>query len=675
MKHQRWGVLCVALAIGCTADQSDRELGSGVDLANLDLAVRPQDDFYQYMNGVWLENTEIPSDKSAYGSFNELADEAEANLRAIIDEFATAEDLPEDTDGQKIGDFYKSFMNTEAVEERGLEPLAGEFSRIDAVASHDDVIERFGHSLAAGLSSPIRYSVGQDAKNSTEYISYISQSGLGLPDRDYYFNTDDRFVQIREAYVKHMERMLAMADIDDPAGTARTIMDLETRIAEHHWTRVQNRDRDSTYNKFDLAGAAELTPKLDWQLFLAAADVPAVDEVVVRQPSYLQALDDLVLGTPVDDWKSYFRWKLLTRWAGDLPQQFVDENFDFFGRTLRGTEENRPRWKRGVSAVQGALGEVLGRVYVERHFEAEKKARMDELVANLRRAFEISIDSLDWMGDETKIQAKEKLRKFAAKIGYPDEWKDYSALHVSPDDLIGNIMRSNEVEYRRMIDKLGHPVDRGEWFMTPQTVNAYYSSTMNEIVFPAAILQPPFFDVTADDAMNYGAIGAVIGHEFSHGFDDQGRKSDGDGNLRDWWTEDDASEFKRRADGLVAEYDEFNPIDDMHVNGRLTLGENIGDLAGLTMAYRAYQLSLDGEEAPVIDGFTGDQRFFMGWAQVWRRRYRDDELRRRLVTDPHSPSKYRTNGIVSNMPAFVEAFDVQEGDGMYRAPEERVAIW
>lgn len=674
MKSQWWGVGLVVLTLGCAGDQSAREPGLGIELANLDMGVRPQDDFFQHVNGTWLENTQIPADKSNYGSFIQLADEAEANIRAIIEESA-AEDLPNGTDGQKLGDFYASFMNEEAIEERGLQPLDAAFDRIDRIASHADVVEYFGYSQAARVQSPIAFFVGQDAKNSEEYISYVSQSGLGMPDRDYYFKDDERFVQIRAAYLKHVERMLAMADIADPASAARTIMNLETRIAEHHWTRVQNRDRDSTYNKVDLPDASELAPRLDWQAFMNAADVGRVEEFVIRQPSYLQALDRLVFETPVEDWKTYSKWKLIRRWAPNLPQRFVDENFDFYERTLRGTEDLPPRWKRGVSTVQGALGEMLGSVYVERHFQAEKKARMDELVANLRRAFEISIDGLEWMGDETKQQAQEKLAKFTPKIGYPDEFKDYSDLEVRGDDLVGNVMRSNAVEYRRMIDKLGSPVDRNEWFMTPQTVNAYYSSSRNEIVFPAAILQPPFFNVDADDATNYGAIGAVIGHEFSHGFDDQGRKSDGDGNLREWWTKDDETEFKRRAEGLVAQYDGFNPIDDMHVNGEMTLGENIGDLAGLTMAYRAYKLSLNGQEAPVIDGYTGDQRFFMGWAQVWQRRYRDDELRRRLLTDPHSPSEYRTNGILTNMPEFVAAFDVQPGDGMYKAPDERVKIW
>ncbi|MFQ5747454.1 MAG: M13 family metallopeptidase [Gemmatimonadota bacterium] len=674
MKRVMMGAGCALLVAACAGSETETDRGLGVDVASFDTSVRPQDDFFRYVNGTWIENTKIPPDRSNYGSFTQLFDWAEADLKEIIEEAAAA-DAAEGTDEQKLGDVYRSFMNTDEVERRGLTPLAGELEHIDGLATPADVVEYFGYAQTAGVQSPIGLFVNQDAKNATAYITYLSQSGLGLPDRDYYFNEDARFAEIRDKYLEHIQRMFEMAGFEDPAGSARAIMDLETAIARSHWTRVQNRDRDSTYNKVDLAGAAKLAPGFDWQTMLTAAELPGVEALIVRQPSYLEALDGIVRTTPVARWRTYLRWKLLDAWAADLPQRFVDADFDFYGRTLRGTEENRPRWKRAVSAVRGTMGELLGQAYVARHFQAEKKARMDELVANLREAFRQAIDELEWMGEETKVQAHLKLEKFVAKIGYPDEWKDYSALEVRDDDLVGNLMRSNAVEYHRMIDKLGKPVDRGEWFMTPQTVNAYYNPPMNEIVFPAAILQPPFFNVEADDATNYGAIGAVIGHEFSHGFDDQGRKSDGDGNLRDWWTEQDAAEFKRRADGLVAQYSAFNPIDDMRVNGELTLGENIGDLAGLTMAYRAYRLSLGGKEPPVIDGFTGDQRFFMGWAQVWRRKYRDDELRRRLVTDPHSPSQYRTNGIVSNMPAFYRAFDVQEGDGMYRASEDRVKIW
>lgn len=674
MKRLMVGVGWALLVAACGGPESQRAQGLGIDVANFDTSVRPQDDFFRYVNGTWLENTKIPADRSNYGSFTQLFDEAEASLKEIIEEAAAAKAEP-GSDEQKIGDLYRSFMNADEVERRGLTPLAAEFERIDGLASHADVVSYFGYAQTAGVQSPLGLFVDQDAKHSTEYIAYLTQSGLGLPDRDYYFNEDARFVEIRAKYLEHVQRMFELAGLESPAASARAVVDLETRMARSQWTRVQNRDRDSTYNKVDFAAAAGLAPGLGWRAFFAAAGLPGVEDFIVRQPSYVQALDGIVAGTPVERWRTYLRWKLLDAWAPDLPQRFVDADFDFYGRTLRGTEENRPRWKRGVGRVQGAMGELVGKIYVERHFQAEKKARMDELVGNLREAFRQAIDELAWMGDETKAQAYIKLDKFVAKIGFPDEWKDYSALQVWDDDLIGNLMRSNAVEYDRMIQKLGKPLDRGEWFMTPQTVNAYYNPPMNEIVFPAAILQPPFFNVDADDATNYGAIGAVIGHEFSHGFDDQGRKSDGDGNLRDWWTEQDAAEFERRADGLVAQYAAFNPIDDMHVNGEFTLGENIGDLAGLTMAYRAYRLSLGGEEAPVIDGFTGDQRFFLGWAQVWRRKYRDDELRRRLVTDPHSPSQYRTNGIVSNMPAFYRAFDLKEGDGMYRAPEDRVQIW
>ncbi|MEN8145523.1 MAG: M13 family metallopeptidase [Gemmatimonadota bacterium] len=657
------------------AQEAPAELGLGVELSNFDDSVRPQDDFFRHVNGGWLEKTEIPADRSNYGSFTVLAEDAEANLRAIIQEAADEPDRMEGSDVQKIGDLYASFMNTEFIGQRGLSPLQDEMDRIAELSTKADVISYMGYAQTARTQAPFRFFVGQDAKNSTEYISYLSQSGLGLPDRDYYFDESDRFAEIRTEYVKYVEDLLTLGGQEAPQAAARAIMEIETRIASDHWTRVQNRDRNATYNKHDIGSASELAPGFDWTAFLNAAQVGQVEEFIIRQPSFFEALPAIVAETPLEDWKAYFSYKLLNSWAPNLPQEFVARNFDFFGRTLRGTEENRPRWKRGVAAVQGSLGEMLGGRYVERHFLPESKVRMETMVENLRAVFGTSIDGLEWMQDDTKEQAQAKLEKFVSKIGFPDQWKDYSGLEIRQDDLIGNLMRSRAVEYRRMTDKLGKPVDRGEWFMTPQTVNAYYSSTMNEIVFPAAILQPPFFNVEADDAVNYGAIGAVIGHEFSHGFDDQGRKSDGDGNLRDWWTEKDGEEFKSRAGRLVDQYNEFSPIEGMNVNGELTLGENIGDLAGLTMAYRAYKRSLGGEEAPVIDGFTGDQRFFLGWAQVWRRKYRSEELRRRLVTDPHSPSEYRTNGILANMPEFHEAFETREGDGMYQAPQERVKIW
>ena len=674
MKNLLLGALCLGLLSAFQAPPADSTksqdgpLALGVDTSNFDRTVRPQDDIDRFVNGTWLSGAEIPADKSSYGTITEVVDKSEKDLLGIIEEAAGARKVP-GSDLQKVGDMYLSFMDSARVEALGLTPLNGELARLEAISTREDLIRYMGYGERIGIGSPVAVYVGQDAKNTTEYILTVTQSGLGLPDRDYYL--DERFADVRESYGKHLT---AMYDLAGWSG-AEIIMDLERRLAERQWTRVQNRDRNATYNKLTIEEAQALTPSFDWSLYLAEVGIGDVDAMIVRQPTYFAAFDTIFATTPVEDWKTYFRYKLLKSAAPYLSRAFVDENFDFYGRTLSGTEQNRPRWKRAVSATEGVLGEVIGKLYVERHFRPEAKSRMDEMIANLRDAFRESIDGLEWMGPETKLEAQAKLAKFTPKIGYPDKWKDYSGLTIAADDLLGNIQRSRALEHERMIEKLGKPVDRSEWFMTPQTVNAYYSSTMNEVVFPAAILQPPFFNVEADDAVNYGAIGAVIGHEFSHGFDDQGRKSDGDGNLRDWWTEEDNERFQERAAGLVAQYNEFSPLEGMHVNGELTLGENIGDLAGLTMAYRAYKRSLDGKEAPVIGGFTGDQRFFLGWAQVWRRAYRDEELKQRLVTDSHSPSEYRSNGVVRNMPEFYEAFGVEEGDGMYLPAEERVKIW
>jgi predicted metalloendopeptidase len=650
-----------------------RPMGLGFDPANMDTTVRPQDDFYRYVNGSWLEKTEIPADKSNFGAFIALADQAELAMRNLIEDAAEAEFKPVGSDEQKVGDFYLSFMDSTRIESLGLASIEAELELVAAIQSPEDLIRYIGYNQRLGVTDPFSAFVSQDAKNTTEYILYMSQSGLGLPNRDYYF--DDRFEEVRSKYVDHIATMHDLAEFSAGQQAANTIMALETRLAEQHWTPVQNRDRDATYNKYSIDEANRLTPNFDWNVFLEAAETGPVDAFIIRQPSYFEALNQILADVPIADWKTYFRFKLLSNAAPYLPKAFADADFDFFSRTISGIEENQPRWKRGVTATNGVLGETVGKLYVEKHFQEEAKARMDELIANLREAFRQSINELEWMTDSTKAEAQTKLTRFNAKIAYPDEWKDYSALEIHAEALLDNLRRSADVEYRRMLDKLGSPIDRGEWFMTPQTVNAYYSPSMNEIVFPAAILQPPFFNVEADDAVNYGAIGAVIGHEFSHGFDDQGRKSDGDGNLRDWWTEADAAEFKKRADVLVEQYNTFSPIEGMNVNGELTLGENIGDLAGLTMAYKAYKLSLNGEEAPVIKGYTGDQRFFIGWAQVWQRKYREAELMRRLRIDPHSPSEYRTNGIVANMPAFYEAFNLQAGDSLYRAPDERVMIW
>ncbi|UCH09706.1 MAG: hypothetical protein JSU61_10860 [Fidelibacterota bacterium] len=660
------------LLAGCAT----RMASSGIDLENFDTTYRPQDDFFRYVNGAWLAKTEIPADRSNYGSFTVLLEESQENLRAIIEESAAQESKVPGSNQQKVGDFYLSFMDSARIEESGLTPLEGELGKITAIQDRDDLLAYLTHAMQAGVQTPVRFYVGQDAKASENYIVYATQSGLGLPDRDYYFKEDEKFSDIRSKYVAYMEEILALAGEDDAALKAARIMEMETAMAEHHWTRVENRDRDKTYNKYDLAGLAELTPGFSWSGFLAEAELSdKVEAIIVRQPSFVEAFDKIYNEVSIEDWKAYFTFKLLNAYGPYLPAEFVEARFDFYGKTVRGIEENQPRWKRGVTTIDNILGEAVGQIYVERHFKPEAKARMEELVENLKLAFKERVMGLEWMGEATKEQALVKLGKFGTKIGYPDKWRDYSKLEITSDELLDNMIRANRHEYERQTGKLGQPVDRDEWFMTPQTVNAYYSSTRNEIVFPAAILQPPFFNVEADDAVNYGAIGAVIGHEITHGFDDQGRKSDGDGNLRNWWTEEDEKEFKQRAQVIIDQYKGYVPIDTMRINGELTLGENIGDLGGVTIAYNAYRWSLGGQEAPVIDGLTGDQRFFIGWAQIWRRLYRDDELRRRIVTDPHSPAEYRVIGVMANMPEFYEAFDVQEGDALYRASEDRVVIW
>lgn len=649
-------------------------LKSGVDLTNLDKSVRPQDDFYRYVNGGWLDKTEIPEDRSNYGTFTMLADEAEKNLRTIV-ESAAAEKAPKGSDAQKVGDYYRSYLDTVEIAKRGITPLAEEAARIKALKNHDQIAAHMLEIMMLGVETPIGVFINQDAKNSTAYITYFNQSGLGLPDRDYYFSEDDRFKEIRARYQTYIEKILALAGQSNAATMATRIMRIETELAEHHWTRVKNRDRNLTYNKKNISELEKLMPDFAWSKLLKDAGLEQINEVIVRQPDYFSALSGIFKKTPVVDWRHYLLFKFYDEFADKLPADFVEASFNFYSKTLSGIEKNRPRWKRAIASTDNTLGEITGRLYVEKHFRPEAKQRMEELVDNLMLAFDEGIRGLEWMSDDTKKEALAKLGKFTTKIGYPDKWKDYSALEIKADDLIGNTIRANRLVSKREINKLGKPIDRSEWLMTPQTVNAYYNPPMNEIVFPAAILQPPFFNLSADDAANYGAIGAVIGHEISHGFDDQGRKSDGDGNLRDWWSESDATEFSKRSALMVDQYNQYNPIDSMMVNGELTLGENIGDLGGLTIAYKAYKLSLNGGTAPVIDGLTGDQRFFMGWAQGWRRKYREAELRRRIMTDPHSPSEYRVNGIVANMPEFYQAFGVSEGDGLYRAEDVRVKIW
>ncbi len=671
---------CFLIAIGCTtttieepAPQAAR--ASGIELANMDTSVRPQDDFFRYVNGTWLATTEIPPDRSSTGVFMDLRDTAREEVNAIIEEVAARGDLAPGSDEQKVADLYNSFMATERLDALGLEPLAESLAEIDAVTDKNELPALFAKLGIEGAGAPFSLDIWVDAKDSSRYVTYMNQSGLGLPDRDYYFRDDERSVELREKYRAHIEKMWELAGFADPGGSAQRLLELETELASHHWTTVQNRDSEATYNKIETAALGGLAGGVDWPRYLAAAGIADQSDLIVRQPSYLEGFGTVFEQTSLADWKTFLRWQVLNGFAAYLSTALDQQNFDFYGRTLEGQQEQRPRWKRAVDVVNGNLGEVVGKVYVQRHFPPEAKERMSELVDNLRKAYAEAISELEWMSPETKSAALVKLEKFTPKIGYPDRWEDYSKLEIVAGDLVGNIRRANRFGFELFRERLSGPIQKWLWVMNPQTVNAGYIPTQNEIIFPAAILQPPFFNLAADDAVNYGAIGAVIGHEMGHGFDDQGSKYDGDGNLRNWWTEQDREEFTKRTATLIDQFSGFQVFDDLKVNGELTQGENIGDLAGLTIAYRAYKISLGGKEPPVLDGFTGDQRFFLGIGQVWKFKSTDEATRNRVLTDPHSPPEFRVNGTLPNMPEFVAAFDVREGDGMWLPPEQRVKIW
>jgi putative endopeptidase len=655
---------------------------SGIDLTALDPDVRPQDDLYAHVNGRWVASHEIPADRAMDGSFRALHDQAEEQVRDIITEAA---DLAEPTGVQaQIGALYSSFMDTAAVEAAGVAPLRPELDAIAAAGDPAALTRVLGDLQRTGAVSATGFWVDNDAKDPERYVVYLTQSGLGLPDESYY--RDEQYAEVLAAYRPHVARMLRLggwsaddASADEAAGR---VLALETKIAAGHWDVVADRDADRTYNPTTLAALATDAPGFDWAAWADALGAPAgsLDQLVVREPSFATAFAALWASEPAADWQAWLAYHLITARAPFLSTEVVEANFDFHGRTLTGAQELRDRWKRGVSLVQGVLGEAVGEVYVARHFPPAHKDRMEVLVGHLVEAYRESISGLDWMGEETRAKALAKLDAFTPKIGYPVKWRDYSALEVDADDLLGNVRRASAFEQDHDLHKIGRPIDRDEWFMTPQTVNAYYNPGMNEIVFPAAILQPPFFDADADDAVSYGGIGAVIGHEIGHGFDDQGSKYDGQGRLEDWWTEADRAEFEKRTSALVAQYDGFSPAQldgSHHVNGALTIGENIGDLGGLSIALKAYRIALGTplDQAPVIDGLTGVQRVLLGWAQVWRAKGRDEEVIRRLAVDPHSPDEVRCNAVVRNIDEFAEAFDVQPGDGLYLAPEERVRIW
>ncbi|MFC9359764.1 M13 family metallopeptidase [Rhodococcus sp. NPDC057014] len=643
---------------------------SGIDLTHLDRDTRAQDDLFVHVNGKWIDDYEIPADRAIDGAFRTLYDKAEVDVQTIIEEAADSGAAP-GTDAQRIGDLYGSFMDADVVEAAGLAPIARELADVASATDRSALAAVIGRLQRTGVGGAVGHYVDTDAKNSARYLVHFSQAGIGLPDESYY--RQDDHAEIRAAYVEHIAKMFALAGVDYDA---QRVFALETKIAAGHWDVVKRRDAELSYNLLTLD---QLPAGLDWSSWIGALGGTSEQfaEIVVRQPDYLTTLTGLWTSEDFDDWKAWATWNVIRSRAPYLTQALVEENFAFYGKTLTGAEEIRERWKRGVSLVQDLLGEAVGKLYVERHFPADAKARMQELVANLQEAYRRNISDLDWMSPQTRQAALRKLEKFTPKIGYPDKWRDYSAVTISRDDLVGNYRSGYAAEYDRDLAKLGGPVDRDEWFMTPQTVNAYYNPGMNEIVFPAAILQPPFFDAAADDAANYGGIGAVIGHEIGHGFDDQGAKYDGDGNMIDWWTDDDRTEFGKRTKALIEQYNAFEPkaLPGHTVNGEFTIGENIGDLGGLSIAIAAYRIATDGSEPEVLDGLTGIQRVFFGWAQVWRTKARDAEALRRLAVDPHSPPEFRCNGVIRNLDTFHDAFDVQPGDALYLDPEERVKIW
>jgi putative endopeptidase len=658
--------------------QATAPLTSGIDRTTADPAVRMQDDAFRAVNGKWLATTVIPADRNGTGNFVKLYDLSQSRSRGLIEGLAKSDSTSKtDADAKKIGDLYASFMDEAHADQLGIAPMHDDLAKIDAIATRADVAAEIGELDRIGANVPLNMYVHQDAKDSTRYVVDLFQGGIGLPNRDYFLaKTDQRFAAIRVKYRVYLEKLLTMSGDRDAAAHAQAVVGLEAMIAKAHWTAVENRDAVKTYNPTAIKDLPGLAPHIEWSAYLKAATIAGrTDSIIISEPSYVRGLDKLVASVPLSTWKAYFKTRLLTAYAPYLDRAAVDTAFAFNSTVLRGTPENEPRWKRGVNLVEQSIGEGVGRLYVAQYFPEQNKARVDAMVRNLLAAYKVSIDGLDWMGPETKKEAQIKLATFVPKIGYPAKWRDYSALVMERNDLVGNVERATRFESDRNLAKLGQPIDRGEWGMTPQTINAYYNPEQNEIVFPAGILQPPFFDVTADDAANYGAVGAVIGHEISHGFDDQGSRYDEKGNLRDWWTKDDHRRFDAKSKALIAQYNAYSPVAGYHVNGALTLGENIADNSGLAIAYKAYHLSLKGQPAPVIDGQSGDQRFYLGFAQVWQSKIRDESLIAQVKSNEHSPPEFRVNGTLVNQPGFYEAFSVKKGDKLFKTPEKRVLMW
>ena len=664
----------VAVAIIMASCNKKEELISGVTISNMDTLVNPGDNFDAYVNGTWVKKNKIPADKTSYGAFDILYDQSQKDVKAIIEE-ASKGSFAEGSDEQKIGDYYNSFMNRKDRDAKGTAPIQPELKNIDAIANYSDLAAYFGKSNRTGISVPFSVVVTEDFKNPKQYTLMTWQGGLGLPEREYYLQTDAKMVETRTKYVAHIEKMLQLVGLPNPAQSATKIMALETALATKHMKKEETRNTAKLYNKYNVADLKTLMADFDWNAMLKNAGIDKEKTIVISQIEYTKSLNNIIKNTPLDTWKTYLKWSLINSTANYLSTNLDKQNFDFYGKTLYGTEAQEEDWRRGVSSVNDGLGEIVGKVYVKKHFSPEAKERMTAMVKNLLKAYAESIKKLDWMSENTKKEALAKVDKFMIKIGYPDKWRDYSALKVAKNDLYGNAQRSREFEYNRMLNKLGKPVDRTEWGMTPQTVNAYYNPTLNEIVFPAAILQPPFFNLKADDAVNYGGIGAVIGHEIGHGFDDQGSTFDGEGVMRNWWTPQDLTAFQAKTKSLVDQYSAFKVFPDLNLNGEFTLGENIGDLGGLSIAIKAYKLSLNGKEAPVMDGFSGIQRVFLGWGQVWMDKSREKAIRNQIASDPHSPAKFRINAVVRNVPEFYEAFKIKPTDSLYLAADKRVKIW
>lgn len=669
--------LALAFTTFAAFAQTTTPLTSGIDTSAFDTSVRVQDDFYGYINGKWMQSTQIPASKASWGTYLQLRETAQEQVRTILDE-AVKNPGPAGSETRKIADLYQTFFDQKSRDQQGVLPLLADIVRITATRDKKDLPALMAHLSRIGVTTPISLSVAQDAKDATRYAVYASQDGLGLPDRDYYLQDDDaRLMAARKAYRAHVKKLLTIGgDKKLTADHTDAVLALETALAKIQWTRVESRDAIKAYNPIPFNRLSELAPGFDWNAYVNAVGLTGkTDYLVVRQPSYFTAMASLIDSTPLDTWRSYFTAHLVASYAPYLSQTIVDERFAFTGKTLRGVPENEPQWQLAQRFVDGAMGEAVGKLYVAKFFPPENKARVQAMVDNFLATFREGINTLEWMGPETKKEALAKLATFRPNIGYPDKWRDYSALKTQRKNLVANVRAARNFAYQRGIDKLGQPVDRGEWSMTPQTVNAQYSSLRNAITFPAALLQPPFFNVKAEDAVNYGAVGTSIGHEISHGFDDQGSQYDGLGNLRNWWTPEDRKAFTLRAAGLVQQYSLFSPVPGYFVNGKLTLGENIGDNSGVAIAYKAYKKSLGGKPSPVIDGMTGEQRLYIGFGIKYRNLQREDAAIMQIKTDPHSPGEFRVKGTVANQPGFYEAFDIKPGDKMYLLPEQRVIMW